>query len=173
MLAETRFYETNALSLVQTGVTLIELMIVLVIVSILIALAVPTYQSYVLRSQLSEGFQLAADAKSRIEEYYLVYSALPTDREQAGMSASAADTQGNYVNNVNITAGVVSVTYKSSDIQSDLANKVLSFTPYNGGSSIIWSCGKAGQPSGASPISGVGNVSTTVEDRYLPASCKP
>ena len=172
MSREMRSYALVILP-VQTGVTLIELMIVLMIVSILIAIAIPSYQSYVLRSQMTEGFQLAADARTHIEEHYLYTNSLPANRNQAGMSANASDTTGRYVSSVGITSGVVSVTYKSSDIQPDLASKVLSFTPYSGGSSVVWVCGKATQPSGSAVISGVGSVSTTIENRYLPPSCKP
>lgn len=172
MVQEARLYDFP-LSPVQTGVTLIELMIVLVIISILVAIAVPSYQSYVLRSQMTEGFQLAADAKTRIEEYYLVNSALPSNRTQAGMSANATDTIGTYVASVNVTQGVISVTYKNGNIQPELSSKILSFTPYSNGSSVVWGCGNAGQPNGATAIPGVGSVSTTIDNRYLPASCKP
>ena len=82
---------------VQQGFTLIELMIVVAIIGILAAIAIPAYQDYTIRSQVSEGMSLAAAAKSAVAESFLNNGEAPADRTAAGMTATATDTSGKYV----------------------------------------------------------------------------
>ena len=81
----------------QKGFTLIELMIVVAIIGILAAIAIPAYQDYTIRAQVSEGMTLAAAAKAAVAETYLNTGDAPADREEAGMSDTDTDTQGKYV----------------------------------------------------------------------------
>ena len=81
----------------QQGFTLIELMIVVAIIGILAAIAIPAYQDYTIRAQVSEGLNLAAAAKAAVAESFLNTGVPPADRTTAGMSANAVDTQGKYV----------------------------------------------------------------------------
>ncbi len=90
----------------QQGFTLIELMIVVAIIGILAAIAIPAYQDYTIRAQVSEGLNLAAAAKAAVAETYLNRVPLRPNRTAAGMSANANDTQGKYVASVGITNGV-------------------------------------------------------------------
>src|SRR5262245_49575418 len=99
---------------IQKGFTLIELMIVVAIIGILAAIAIPAYQDYTIRAQVSEGLNLAAAAKAAIAETYLNRGTAPATRTAAGMSANAVDTQGKYVSSVEVTNGVITVTYGNS-----------------------------------------------------------
>ncbi len=70
----------------QHGFTLIELMIVVAIIGILAAIAIPAYQDYTIRAQVSEGLTLAAGAKTAVSEYFLERGAWPTDNATAGLA---------------------------------------------------------------------------------------
>ena len=95
----------------QKGFTLIELMIVVAIIGILAAIAIPAYQDYTIRAQVTEGMNLAAAAKAAVAEDFLNEGLPPTNRADAGMSANATDTTGKYVTGVNVANGVITVTY--------------------------------------------------------------
>ena len=91
----------------QKGFTLIELMIVVAIIGILAAIAIPAYQDYTVRAQVSEGMNLAAAAKAAVAEYYLNRGDAPENRTQAGMSPVATDTSGKYVESIEVTNGTI------------------------------------------------------------------
>ena len=95
----------------QQGFTLIELMIVVAIIGILAAIAIPAYQDYTIRAQVSEGMNLAAAAKAAVAETYLNRGVAPADRTAAGMTANATDTEGKYVDQVNVTNGEIIIRY--------------------------------------------------------------
>ena len=84
----------------QKGFTLIELMIVVAIIGILAAIAIPAYQDYTIRAQVSEGMVLASAAKAAVAETYLNTGVAPANREEAGMSGDATDTFGKYVSSI-------------------------------------------------------------------------
>ncbi|EPI7233183.1 pilin [Neisseria gonorrhoeae] len=90
----------------QKGFTLIELMIVIAIVGILAAVALPAYQDYTARAQVSEAILLAEGQKSAVTEYYLNNGEWPEDNDKAGV-ASASDIKGKYVQKVEVNNGVV------------------------------------------------------------------
>ncbi|EPI6323991.1 pilin [Neisseria gonorrhoeae] len=90
----------------QKGFTLIELMIVIAIVGILAAVALPAYQDYTARAQVSEAILLAEGQKSAVTEYYLNHGIWPKDNTSAGV-ASPSDIKGKYVESVTVTNGVV------------------------------------------------------------------
>src|SRR5690242_15212026 len=96
---------------IQKGFTLIELMIVVAIIGILAAIAIPAYQDYTIRAQVSEGMNLAAAAKAAVAESFLNRGTAPATRTVAGMSANAGDTRGKYVTGVNVTNGIITITY--------------------------------------------------------------
>ncbi|HGM2453307.1 TPA: pilin, partial [Neisseria gonorrhoeae] len=93
----------------QKGFTLIELMIVIAIVGILAAVALPAYQDYTARAQVSEAILLAEGQKSAVTEYYLNHGTWPADNGAAGV-ASPADIKGKYVKQVEVKNGVVTAT---------------------------------------------------------------
>ena len=94
----------------QQGFTLIELMIVVAIIGILAAIAIPAYQDYTIRAQVSEGLNLAAGAKAAVTEYYQDQGVFPGDNVTAGIE-DAANIEGKYVSQVEVGAnGVITVT---------------------------------------------------------------
>ncbi|EPI4522726.1 pilin, partial [Neisseria gonorrhoeae] len=90
----------------QKGFTLIELMIVIAIVGILAAVALPAYQDYTARAQVSEAILLAEGQKSAVTEYYLNNGEWPKDNDSAGV-ASSGEIKGKYVQSVTVANGVV------------------------------------------------------------------
>jgi len=140
----------------QQGFTLIELMIVVAIIGILAAIAIPAYQDYTIRAQVSEGMSLASGAKAAISEYYQDRGTFPTDNTTAGLSP-ATDISGKYTVSVQVgAAGVLTVTY-GNDANTQLVasgNLVMTPTPHPG--SIEWDC-----------------LASTIVAKYLPSSCRP
>ena len=88
----------------QQGFTLIELMIVVAIIGILAAIAIPAYQDYTIRAQVSEGLNLTGACKAAVTEFYQDTGGFPTDNTEAGL-ANAADIEGKYTVSVTVEAG--------------------------------------------------------------------
>ena len=166
---------------IQQGFTLIELMIVVAIIGILAAIAIPAYQDYTIRSQVSEGLSLAGAAKAAVVESFSQTGEAPANREIAGMSGNATDTSGKYVTGVEVTDGTIEISYgndANSKISQAGANQ-LAITPYETpDASVAWQCGNATAPAGANLLGYAGNVTaaignTTIEPKYLPKACRP
>ncbi|HFC2213627.1 TPA: pilin, partial [Neisseria gonorrhoeae] len=125
----------------QKGFTLIELMIVIAIVGILAAVALPAYQDYTARAQVSEAILLAEGQKSAVTEYYLNHGEWPENNGDAGV-ASPADIKGKYVEKVEVNNGVVTATMASSNVNKEIKDKRLSLWAKRQDGSVKWFCGQ-------------------------------
>jgi type IV pilus assembly protein PilA len=166
---------------VQKGFTLIELMIVIAIIGILAAIAIPAYQNYTIRSQVTEGLSLADGWKTAISEYYAQNGSFPTCSTTvaagaAGCISVSGAVAGKYVGAITISgtvAGQIDVTYSGSQANAKLNNgtfNVLSLSPgLDANYDVVWVCGTAATPTG---VTGVGATATTVPAAYLPTVCQ-
>ncbi|ENS6728153.1 pilin, partial [Neisseria gonorrhoeae] len=125
----------------QKGFTLIELMIVIAIVGILAAVALPAYQDYTARAQVSEAILLAEGQKSAVTEYYLNHGKWPENNGAAGV-ASASDIKGKYVESVTVEKGVVTAKMLSSGVNKEIKGKRLSLWARREAGSVKWFCGQ-------------------------------
>ena len=127
----------------QQGFTLIELMIVVAIIGILAAIAIPAYQDYTIRAQVSEGLNLSAGAKAAISEYFMDSGNFPGSNTDAGLETSTNIT-GNYVTGVAVgTGGVITVTY-GNQANTQINGDTLTLTPTANAGSVEWLCANAG-----------------------------
>jgi type IV pilus assembly protein PilA len=160
----------------QKGFTLIELMIVIAIIGILAAIAIPAYQNYTIRSQVTEGLSISDNYKTAIAEYYQNNGAWPTGVAAAAggttiyMPGGAAGTVGKYVSGVNVDAkGNILITYNGTQASAKLKGQILAIQPgTDANGDVVWVCGTATTPTGV-VLSGA--AATTVSTAYLPASC--
>ena len=137
----------------QTGFTLIELMIVVAIIGILAAVAIPSYQDYTKRAHVSEGLSLAGAAKVGVAEYFGSQGIMPTDNTTAGI-APGTDITGNAVISVTVTNGQIDIVYNT---KVDSGSPVMQLSPTSSPGSIKWICT---------------NAATTVLSKYRPSNCR-
>jgi type IV pilus assembly protein PilA len=176
---------------IQKGFTLIELMIVVAIIGILAAIAIPAYQDYTIRSQVTEGLSLAASMKTGVSEFFANSGFWPTCTI-TGCGASSlglvADPTGKYVSDVAInTAGTLVITYsnaggyqanaKIDTLTLALQPNLSGLTSTTGNEDVVWVCGLHAAPTNVhQPAAGVAAPVpaglTTVLPKYLPANCR-
>ncbi len=123
---------------VQQGFTLIELMIVVAIIGILAAIAIPAYQDYTIRAQVSEGLNLSGGAKAAVTEFYQDRGVWPTDNTEAGLEQQA-NIQGKYVATVAAAANVITVTY-GNDAHAIINGQNITLTATDNLGSVSWAC---------------------------------
>lgn len=144
---------------IQRGFTLIELMIVVAIIGILAAIAIPAYQDYTIRAQVAEGLNLAATAKTANWDFYTSHGHYPASAASMGLETLS----GNYVSSVTAANGLITITYGKA-AANPIQNKTLYLSGTIGsGGSLVWKCTTA--PGGTPAANGVPAV-------YLPSSCR-
>ncbi len=140
---------------VQQGFTLIELMIVVAIIGILAAVAVPMYLDYTVRSQVAEGLNLSGGAKIAVTEFFQNRGAFPTNNAEAGVAA-AASIQGKYVSSVTVADDVITVQY-GNDVNVKILGETITLTAdTTSPGSVKWVCASGG----------------VIQDKHLPAACR-
>lgn len=137
----------------SAGFTLIELMIVVAIIAILAAIALPAYQDYLLRAQTAEALTLMDGTRTNLWEFISVTGRMPPSNKSAGLPLSTSIV-GSYVTQVDITGGIATATF-GNKANTKIAGQALLLSPNTSGGSITWRC-----------------YSTTINPRYLTSSCR-
>lgn len=135
------------------GFTLIELMIVVAIIAVLAAIALPAYQNYLIRSQVSEGLSLATEAKAGIWDFVSNTGRFPSTNASAGLPTNIS-INGSFVSEVDVSMGMVTLTY-GYEAHKVIAGKTLLLSPTTAVGSLLWRC-----------------KSTLIDQKYLPPSCR-
>lgn len=138
---------------INLGFTLVELMIVVATIGILAAIAIPAYQNYTIRAQVSEGLSLSNAAKASVSEYYTDRGTFPADNAEAGLEA-AGNIVGRYVTSVKVAGALITVTY-GNDAHATINTNTVTLIATDHLGSLGWTC------------AGVG-----IADRHLPSACR-
>ncbi|HGH6091933.1 TPA: pilin [Neisseria meningitidis] len=157
----------------QKGFTLIELMIVIAIVGILAAVALPAYQDYTARAQVSEAILLAEGQKSAVTEYYLNHGIWPDGNSNAGV-ASSSTIKGKYVKEVTVANGVITATMLSSGVNKEIQGKKLSLWAKRQDGSVKWFCGQpvTRDATGAKADDVTADSDKQIDTKHLPSTCR-
>ena len=147
---------------IQKGFTLIELMIVVAIIGILAAIAIPAYQNYTKRAHVSEGLSLAGGAKAAVAEFYSSNNRLPKSNTSVGLAAND-QIKGNAVDKVFVGSadtsgandGQILIVYNS---KIDATNNKLLLSPITSVGGVKWTC----KPAGTNPI----------DTKFVPTNCR-
>ncbi|HGG9697262.1 TPA: pilin [Neisseria meningitidis] len=158
----------------QKGFTLIELMIVIAIVGILAAVALPAYQDYTARAQVSEAILLAEGQKSAVTEYYLNHGIWPGDNSSAGV-ATSSKIKGKYVKEVTVANGVVTAQMASSGVNKEIQGRKLSLWAKRQDGSVKWFCGQPVTRTAADSddvAAANGKTADNINTKHLPSTCR-
>lgn len=155
----------------QQGFTLIELMIVVAIMGILATMAMPSYQDRVIRTQVSEGINLAEFVRESVQEFYRKNRRFPADNAALGLPQSS-QIVGNHVSSVAVVEGAVVITY-GNRVNRFIAGKKLALRPaVVSGHPVVpiaWVCGNASAPE---KMQVAGRNDTDIPATQLPIDCR-
>jgi type IV pilus assembly protein PilA len=139
----------------QQAFTLIELMIVVAIIGILAAIAIPMYLDYTVRSQIAEGLSISSGAKTAVSEFYMDSGGFPANNAQAGLEASG-NIAGKYVASVSVAGAVITIQY-GNDANTQIVGQTVTLTANNAATgSVNWVCASGG----------------VIQDKNLPVACR-
>lgn len=137
----------------QQGFTLIELMIVVAIIGILAAIAIPQYQDFTGRSQMGEALSLASGLKSAVVETANQVAMANVASGSNGIPAATTVT-GKYISSVAVAAGKITATVKTTGVNAGISGATLALSPVENGGSVSWVC------------------TSSAGDQYVPQACR-
>lgn len=145
----------------QAGFTLIELMIVVAIIGILAAVAIPAYQDYTIRAKVTEAMSIASQAKTAVSEYYVSQGSMPTGPAEAGLSTTPADyatddvvQSMSYARGGDADTGIITMAIQ--DLGGDTADgQTFTLTGSGTPEGVQWDC-----------------AAGTIAAKYLPSNCR-
>lgn len=156
----------------KSGFVLIELMVVVAIIGILAAVALPSYQDYLYRAKISEALVMASEVKSSVNDFYLATGRMPENNEAAGLALESA-YRGNYVLGMLVENGAIHISFDSNEFGSEQPEPSISLLPLSSNEVInlglAWACNSTKEIEG---LTVHGENRTKMNERYLPQDCR-